>query len=321
MVFDTIILGAGPAGCSCALWLSEYGLRPLLVDKRDAACGTLTGFDFAQNWVLGQPNATLASVGAEYKAHLAARPELEQRFNTTAVAVNRLGGGNSANGGGANPHNPHGSSSSISSSSIWQLQLTDGSTVQARTVVLATGLSPLRPRAYFNSALSSEALLDAVTLTQLKPSLQQQRILLLGGGDNAVENAAALAEQGNTVCLSARHTLQAQQRLIQRLVAHPSMQILTNQPLPALHRTARGYLARWSDTAQAEFDVVAVLFGFQPNLELLSLFPAGVGAAEGVFFAGDVSQQLHPCVVSAVGHGAHVAKQIERWLVPRESCD
>lgn len=290
MVFDAAIVGAGPAGCSCALWLAEYGLRPLLVERRDAACSTLQGLDFPQEWLLGSQGRTLAEIGAGYRAHLDARADIDKRFNTTPRALSRLRNGS------------------------WHVEFDDGSAADARNLVFATGVSPLRPPTYFNTALMSDALLDAVSLTHRRASFVGCRMLLLGGGDNAAENALSLAAQGNSVTVSSRHALHAQRRFADRLAKCRAVHVRAAEPPPTLRRAHGGYLARWADDTEAHFDAVAVLFGYRANRELLGLLPDGAGPDDGVFLAGDVSEHQHPCVPCAVGEGAHVAWLVERRL-------
>ena len=295
MIFDAAIVGAGPAGCSCALWLAEYGLRPLLVDRQNAACATLRGLHFSQEWVLGSPRHTLSEIGDGYRAHVGARTDIQKRFNTAPRAFTRL------------------------ESDLWQVQLDDRTTACARTLVFATGLSPVRPPEFFNPTLMSQTLLDAVSLVDSRPLIAKRRVLLLGGGDNAAENALTLSIQGNAVTIASRQALHAQQRFLREIAACSSVQVRAGQPLPELRRAPDGYLACWADGSESAFDVVAVLFGYLPNREPLELLPAGAGPDDGVFLAGDVSERLHPCVSCAVGEGAHVAWQVERRLAAPQS--
>ena len=298
--FDAAIVGAGPAGCSCALWLAEYGLRCVLVDRRAAPCASLDGYRFAQDWVLGAPGRSLADIGAAHRAHLDARGDIARCFGATPrVAERDLAG-------------------------RWRLTLDDGTELCADAVVLATGVVPVRPPAYFGSgAAPAERLHDAVSLTHARPGIAGERVLLLGGGDNAAENAVALAAAGNRVTLCARGGLRAQRRFTARIAALPAITLLDRAPLPAVKPLADGgFEAHWPRRAE-RFDRVAVLFGSRPDSAALDLLraadPRHADADGGVFVAGDAGGRLHPCVASAVGDGAHVASQVERWLHGRRA--
>ena len=292
---DIAIVGAGPAGCSCALWLAEYGLRCVLVDRRAAPCASLDGYRFAQDWVLGAPGRSLADIGAAYRAHLDARGDVARRFGAAPRAAQRDAAGR------------------------WRLALDDGAALRADAVVLATGVVPVRPAEYFgDGAASAERLHDAVSLTRARPGIAGERVPLLGGGDNAAENAVALAAAGNRVTLCARGGLRAQRRFVDRIGRLPAVTLLDRAPLPAVKPLADGgFEARWPGRAEC-FDRVAVLFGSRPDSAALDLLraadPRHADAAGGVFIAGDAAGRFHPCVASAVGDGAHVASQIERWL-------
>lgn len=326
---DALVLGAGPAGASCALWLAEYGLRCVLADKAPQACSTLDALRFPQDWVLGEPGRTLAEIASGYRAHLAQRRDIDTRFGTRLLAARHDAAGWHLQlgpaGGEAAPAEAAGGAGAAAGQ--------PAAALTARAIVLATGVSPRRPPAYFNAALAGSDLVDAVGLTQRRESWAGRRVLLLGGGDNAAENALALAALGSQVVLANRSPLRAQRRFLrqleqQALAAPARLQCRAPTPLPELQRDAAGRLqARWPTTApgpwagtEEAYDGVAVLFGFQPNLQPLEMLrsaqglPANNTLPPGVFLAGDAAERLHPCVPTALGDGAHTAHEVERWL-------
>ena len=48
------IIGGGPAGMSCALWLHNYGLYPIIIEKESALGGMARMSPYPNEWLLGQ---------------------------------------------------------------------------------------------------------------------------------------------------------------------------------------------------------------------------------------------------------------------------
>lgn len=285
LTIDVAILGGGPAGCSAASWLGQLGLTTLLVEREPQLCAALKGLDFTQDWVLGEPAARLAELADRYAAQAQATPGLALRLGTRAESAR---------------HSPEG----------WALQLGTGEHVQARALLVATGLRLLRPARFF--AVPHGRVLDASQLTARREALQPGRVLLLGAGDNAAENALFLADRGHDVTVWARSDWRAQTHLIERAQAHPRIQLRLATPLPdTLLPDDDGV-----SVLDERFDVVAALLGFEPEPSAFELLDGN--SRQHAFVAGDASRRWHPCVQTALADGVQAAKQIEQALRPAE---
>ncbi len=297
---DTMIVGAGPAGCSAASWASQMGWRVALVDRAAHPCATLAGLDFEQSWVLGHPRTTLHALGERYAAHARQLPGIEWHLGQALAGLSR---------------NPAGH---------WIARLSGGAEVTARSLVLATGVRPIRPAAYFEAAAPAD-LMDALSLTQRRAGLPTGRVLLLGGGDNALENAAWLARRGHAVTLWARGDWRGQKHLVAALGGEPGIVQRRHTPLPTrIMARGKGFTAESVSHGEEYFDHVAVLFGYEPDpapWQMLSeaLHSPGLVAGQGVewagvFVAGDVGGRGHPCVQTALAQGVAAARQVASFL-------
>jgi len=285
LTIDVAILGGGPAGCSAASWLGQLGLTTLLVEREPELCASLKGLDFSQDWVLGEPAAKLAELADRYAAQAQATPGLTLRLATRAEAARHAAGG-------------------------WTLQLGTGEHVQARALLIATGLRLLRPGRYF--AVQHERVLDATQLTARRETLKPGRTLLLGGGDNAAENALFLADRGHDVTVWARSGWRAQTHLVERVQAHPRIALRLATPLPdTVVPDADGVTV-----GTERFDFVAALLGFEPEPSAFELLDGS--SRQHAFVAGDASRRWHPCVQTALADGVQAAKQIEQALRPAD---
>ena len=280
---DVAILGGGPAGCSAASWLGQLGMTTLLVEREPRLCATLAALDFMQDWVLGEPATRLADLAEHYAAQARATPGLALRLGAQVESAR---------------HSPEG----------WTLQLAGGERVQARALLVATGLRLLRPARYFASP--HPRVLDATALTAQRATLTPGRVLLLGAGDNAAENALFLAERGHDVTLWARGGWRAQTHLVERVEGQPRITLRLSTPLPdALLPDADGVTV-----GTERFDHAAALLGFEPEPSAFALLDAH--ARQHAFVAGDASGRWHPCVQTALADGVQAAKQIEQALRP-----
>ena len=63
-VYDAVIVGGGPAGVSCAVWLARLGLSPLLVEAGERLGGLTATNPFADDWIAALPGATGQQIAA-----------------------------------------------------------------------------------------------------------------------------------------------------------------------------------------------------------------------------------------------------------------
>jgi len=289
--FDVAILGGGPAGCSAASWLAQLGLSTLLVEREAQLCATLWGLDFRQDWVLGQPASALADLALTYARQVEQTPRIALRLGTRAESARHEAG-------------------------AWTLQLATGEHVQSRALLVATGLRLLRPARYFG--VPHPRVLDATSLTTRRDTLPPGRVLLLGAGDNAAENALFLADRGFDVTVWARGAWRAQAHLVSRVEAHERISLRLGTPLPdALRPHDTGVSVSTSagdERGDERFDHVAALLGFEPEPSAFGLLSEH--DRPHAFVAGDASGRWHPCVQTALADGVQAAKLIEQALRP-----
>jgi dihydroneopterin aldolase len=193
----------------------------------------------------------------------------------------------------------------------------------------------------FDSCIGPVAALTAPELARVRANLPAGRTLLLGGGDNAVENALYLVQAGHSVTLWSRSPLRAQQNLIALLEGclpeKLTLRIATAMPQRLSNRLVNEGLTQAAPTTTATttwlvestaygqelFDHVAVLFGNEPDNQVLDLLAQGAQGCSvqdlftrAVFLAGDLSGRWHPSISTAIGDGIQAAKQVQNWLDP-----
>lgn len=320
------IIGSGPAGLSAALWLKNLGLQPWLIDSAERPGGLQNHNVLGNDWVLGQRNKTGRDIAAEFVAHLeeAAIPVI---CHCTPLALHGTAG-------------------------HFRVQLSrttaTGAHLHERTcaaLLIATGT---RPRAAeVLAGVPGMARLPVGRILYGPPAFADidqaagQHILIVGGGDNAFENARLLLAAGARVSMALRSLPRAQ-----TAQAAPVLAAQAHDGRCTLYQPARITALAWqADAVQVQLDSVAetlivdrlhILTGYEPNTAFLSKFLSGlqttatsfslaemldsagylqVDAAghtrmAGLYAAGDVCHPEFPSVVSALAQGARAAKTI-----------
>jgi thioredoxin reductase len=309
------ILGAGPAGLSAALWLGNLGFEPRVLDAADHAGGLQKLNFLANEWVLGQPGLTGPALAARFVEHARAAGISLQ----TGLAPASLDG---ASGG-------------------FRLRLSDGSALACVAVVVATGTRYRAEEVLAGVPGSTDIPAGRIAYGPHAfadlAELAGKRVLIVGGGDNAYENARLLAPIAAGVTLAMRSRPRAQQGLaadVAAAVAAGRCHVLHPAAISAISSNAAGLdvtLAVAGSDRHIAVDRIHVLAGYQPNTAFLRdmLTPAAFGALRfdeqgyllvdaagrtglpGLYAAGDVCNPRFPSVVSALAQGAIAAKTIE----------
>jgi thioredoxin reductase (NADPH) len=218
----------------------------------------------------------------------------------------------------------------------FRLWASDGREVQSHAVILATGARanylglPSEER-FKNHGVSACAVCDGAL-----PRFRNRPVIVVGGGDSAVEEATYLSKFASAVYLvHRRDTLRASKIMQQRLLANPKVTVKWNRVLEEVLGTDEEGVtgARLRSTVDDQTEVLAVsgvflAIGHTPNTDFLrgqvqcdergylvwTRPPRTDTSVEGVFAAGDVADSRYRQAVTAAGSGCMAALDAERWL-------
>jgi len=305
-----LIIGAGPAGYTAAIYAARAGLAPLLVAGLQPG-GQLTittevenfpGFaDAVQGpWLMEQMRAQAEHVGTTIAQDLVTRIEL-----------------------GAHP---------------FRVALDGGGAIEAEAVVVATGaqarwLGVPGERELSGFGVSACATCDGFFF-------RGRDVAVIGGGNSAVEEALYLSNLARHVTVvHRRDAFRAERILQQRLFAKSNVTVLWDHATEAVLGTdaarpvARAVLLRHARTGERRelaVDGVFVAIGHDPATALFrgQLAMDGGGYIEvepgstrtsvaGVFAAGEVADRIYRQAVTAAGTGCMAAIDAEKWLAHR----
>ncbi len=216
------------------------------------------------------------------------------------------------------------------------LEKSDGEKIEALTVILATGARanylglPSEDR-FKNNGVSACAVCDGAL-----PRFRKKPIVVVGGGDSAVEEATYLTKFASVVHLiHRRDTLRASKIMQQRALSNPKMDIKWNSAMvEVLGDDEQGVtgvkLTSTIDKKSQELEAAGVFLaiGHTPNTDFLNgqleldekgyiLLKAAhrtYTSIEGVFAAGDVADSYYRQAITAAGTGCMAALDAERYL-------
>ncbi|TCS72469.1 thioredoxin reductase [Sulfuritortus calidifontis] len=301
------IIGAGPAGMSCANALLTFGLTPIVIERSNHAGGAQRTNFHPHLWLLGAPEETGMQMTDRLSRHFAELP-LQFLRNTEVQAVHRQGKG-------------------------FVLELKNGAaphTLEADAVVLATGMRPrATPRLLELAAQSPRVIIGPLSFA-IRDEIRASRVLILGGGDNALDHALFLSERGNTVTVCTRGEFSA------RL---PFREACASQATVTLRRECRPTGFHLQDDqvrvhlpeGEQPYDWLLVMYGYEPNTEIVERFDQGIrprrtrnghivvdlwqrSSVAGIYAAGDITDSPQPSVATAIAQGLAAARAVERDL-------
>jgi thioredoxin reductase (NADPH) len=321
-VFDLVIVGSGPAGLSAAVYGASEGLRTLVVDKGGIG-GQARSSSLIRNY-LGFPGGVSGNRLAEQAYEQASAFGASFVLMHTATALSRSG-------------------------NRLRVSLSDGHSVSARTVILATGASYRRLGVPSLEALNGAGVFYGAPASSEAHALSAKDAYIVGGGNSAGQSALHLARYTRRVTLVVRAaSLEAgmSQYLVRQVEAAPNVEVRVGTKVVGGGGDGRlqKLVLRESATGEEETvgaDALFVLIGARPHTNWLPhqiardasgfLFtgddlPDNHGwplerrrfaletSMPGVFAAGDVRHASVKRVASAVGEGSIAVQAVQSLL-------
>lgn len=295
--WDLVIIGAGAAGLSTALWAGRLGLTALVLERAERPGGQLHLHRLPVVDYPGLPVTEPAVMAAELAAG-AQRMGATVRFSCTVTAIEPV---------------------DDTPPMRWRIESSDGPFL-ARDLVLATGLSPRRLSGPGAADLYQAGLVRRPT--QEPDWFHDRDAIVIGGGDRAVENALLLGPIARSVTLVHRRPeLRARQALAQHL-PEAGVRLLLDKSVTRIEVVDGRALLHLSDGQTLEADAVCPYIGNGPNTDLLQgLLPVGEDPVEidrwgatslpGLWAVGDLATPApFQSLSRAAGDGMAVAKAI-----------
>jgi thioredoxin reductase (NADPH) len=299
---DVIIIGAGPAGLSAALWCDELGLDTLVLEQQEQTGGQLNSIYGAIN---NYPGLAAAN-GREFFAGFSSRVEAAEFDIWTGAEIETIG------------------------LKTKRIRLRSGEELQSVSIIIATGVRRRQLGIPGEIEFVGRGVIESASRDHNQ--FAGRDVCVIGGGDAAVENALILADVCPTVTLVHRdRTLRARPALAQQIQGRHCItvfpesvvtRILGSDQVEAVEIRRKEALQPFEMAVQG----VVIRIGVEPNIDLfrdeLQLDESGYVVVNNnqetnvanVFAVGDVANPLAPTIIGAAGAGATAAKVIAARL-------
>jgi thioredoxin reductase (NADPH) len=313
---NVIIIGSGPAGYTAGLYTARGNLDPLLFEGKLSKDVLPGGQLMTTTEVENYPGYPEGVTG----------PEMMQEFKTQAV---RFG-------------------TRIASKTITAVDLSSRpfkvysgeESWETKSVIISTGataryLGLESEERFMNNGVSACATCDGAL-----PRFRNQALVVVGGGDTAMEEALFLANYAAKVhIIHRRDELRASKIMADRALAHEKIVVewshVADEILGDDEKGVTGVRIKHAQTGETKVIDCTGYFaaiGHKPNTDLftgvLDMDETGYLVTkpdstytnvEGVFAAGDVQDKIYRQAVTAAGSGCMAALDCQRWLEAQEA--
>ncbi|MDD2719074.1 MAG: thioredoxin-disulfide reductase [Candidatus Cloacimonetes bacterium] len=302
MKYDVIIIGAGPAGLSAAIYSARGGLKTAIFEKAMVG-GQINVTDEVENY----PGFEEPLSGFELTAKMHAQAErFGARFIEEEITAMGMEG-------------------------LCKVIETDSGKYRAKSVIICTGAHPRRLNIPGEERLTGRGVSYCATCDG---ALYRDKVVaVVGGGDSAIEEGIFLSRFARKVIvIHRRDELRAQKIIQDRAFKNPKMEFIWDTVVQEIHGEERvGQLElvnrKSKEISMLPVDGVFIYVGILPNNELLEsrieLDSAGFVLTDdhmhtnipGIYAAGDIRHTVLRQVVTATSDGAVAAWSAEKWII------
>lgn len=302
MIYDVVIIGAGAAGLSAALYASRAKLKLLVLDKDEFSGSQIVYSNEVDNY-LGIPQISGLDIMKKFKEHIRnhlieVQEEKVEKLNLRDYHI--------------------------------EVELENGNHILTRTVILATGaehnqLNVHGENEFIGNGVSYCAICDGTFYAN-------KEVAVIGGGDTALEEALYLSNICRKVYLiHRRHELRGSQIYQERIKEKANIEFIGETVVENISGENKiSYIecrnVNSDERKKLDVEGVFIAIGMKPVTEIsgellevdeegyIKADESGVTNISGIFVAGDIRTKPLRQLMTAVSDGANCIYSVERYL-------
>lgn len=295
--FDVVIVGGGPAGMAAAMWAAELGLTAVLIEREGALGGQLSSI---MNPIGNYPGVTAENgtvLRQMFTKHLE-KAAFHRVLDASVLSIDN---------------------------ECPAVTLSNGSALSGRALVIATGVRRRSLGVPGESAFMGRGIMSSGVGD--KDTVSGRSVVVIGGGDAAVENALILSEVAAKVVLIHRGPqLSAREGFVREMKTRENIELRFETTVVSFdgkdHLGSVRLVDRSGTISSLETDRALIRIGVVPNSEIaagkLDTDPRGYikvdgdcrSSAPSIFAIGDVAKPDSPTISTAIGTAAIALKYI-----------
>lgn len=298
--YDLLIVGSGPAGLNAALYAKRKGLEVGVIGRKNG--GQVIDTTSVENY-LGFEFETGEGLIKAFNAHVDTL-KIPMLKDVDVVSIQKI-------------------------DVDFELKLSTGDTISAKSVILATGSKPRHldvkgEEAFAGKGVAYCAICDG-------PLFEGLDVVVAGGGNSAVEAAIDLSKIAHSVTVVHRSQFRADKILVDKLMTLENVKIMLETEILEVYgeQLVKGIQVKdkkTGETSTVEASGVFVEIGYLPNSGFVKDFVAQNNRGEiivnalnetsvaGVFAAGDVTETPYKQIIVAASEGAKAALSANDYI-------
>ena len=292
--FDVIIIGGGPGGLAAAMWCADLGLNAILLEKESKYGGQL---NLINGPITNYPGVETAN-GCELRNIF-----IQQADKTPTIKY---------------------LFSEVVNIDDTTVTTADGRRIVGRTIIISTGVRRRKLNIPGETEFAGRGILESGVAAREKVAGKQ--IVIVGGGDAALENALILGETADKVIvIHRRNSFSARREFLEKASKNTRIEFVTNAIVTSINGSEAVESIEYqnlnaNDKTSINADAVLIRIGVTPNSEpfrsTVELDQHGyiitdkscLTSTPNIFATGDIANPNAPTISGATGEAATAIK-------------
>ncbi len=282
---SAVIIGGGPAGCQCALWLDLLGHKTLIIESSKRLGGGLAYGEGHGSGVVGMMGLSSVGIADQMQQHILSKP-IPILFETKIKSVEKK-------------------------DSIFTIK-TENQQVQAQAIVIATGT-----RFSDGNFPKKEGIIIGPGFAFSNFDFAGKKVAILGGGTYAFMSYVSVIKKGADRCHLYARTIKADRNRVVKvspsdLKLGPYNVNPDQMGVGSEHYDVIVVMYGFTPNFPKELEFWKGEITRENQSIITDQFCQT--PIEGIFAIGDVTQRAYPCIATAVADGAIAAKAIQKMV-------